>query len=225
MYHPKLAITTTVVLQSIGSIASGFAYFSSNGLRNTPRCCHLNRRSSLIRLITPITALRLLPINDDHSLDRKERIQSLLDEYAAATPQVDRQSDVTKYGRGDMHLSADISEGDVVAYQSGTWYVDGSEVGDGSDPTIRYCLVDTIQIVWTHDCEHGVIRGFELDVENDSTGDTVVERGSCFVVNESEYVDIGPEQLLAKIPTIRDTATELIILLVTFDPAPELINM
>ena len=43
---------------------------------------------------------------------------------------VNRQSDSEKYGRGIAHISADLKEGDVIAYQ--TWYVDGlSEVGDG----------------------------------------------------------------------------------------------
>lgn len=41
---------------------------------------------------------------------------------------IDRQSD-DKYGRGVSHLSADLKEGDVIAYQGGTWYVDGTEVG------------------------------------------------------------------------------------------------
>ena len=41
---------------------------------------------------------------------------------------IDRQSD-EKYGRGISHISADVSEGDVIAYQDGTWYVDGNEVG------------------------------------------------------------------------------------------------
>jgi hypothetical protein len=28
-----------------------------------------------------------------------------------------------------MHISADIKEGEVIAFQDGTWYVDGNEVG------------------------------------------------------------------------------------------------
>ena len=42
---------------------------------------------------------------------------------------IDRQSD-EKYGRGISHISADISEGEIVAYQVGTWYVDGNDVGE-----------------------------------------------------------------------------------------------
>jgi len=41
---------------------------------------------------------------------------------------VERQSD-EKYGRGIEHISADISEGEMIAFQDGTWYVDGNEVG------------------------------------------------------------------------------------------------
>ena len=42
---------------------------------------------------------------------------------------VQRQSD-EKYGRGIDHISADITEGEMIAYQDGTWYVDGNEVGE-----------------------------------------------------------------------------------------------
>lgn len=42
---------------------------------------------------------------------------------------IDRQSD-EEYGRGISHISADLSEGDVIAFQDGTWYVDGNEVGE-----------------------------------------------------------------------------------------------
>jgi len=45
-----------------------------------------------------------------------------------STPNIDRQSDI-KYGRGISHISADLNEGDIIAYQHGTWYVDGTEVG------------------------------------------------------------------------------------------------
>lgn len=42
---------------------------------------------------------------------------------------IERQSD-EKYGRGINHISADINEGDIIAYQIGTWYVDGNQVGE-----------------------------------------------------------------------------------------------
>ena len=44
------------------------------------------------------------------------------------SPIIDRQSD-SKYGRGMSHISADLNEGDAIAYQDGIWYVDGTEVG------------------------------------------------------------------------------------------------
>lgn len=76
---------------------------------------------------------------------------------------VDLQTDDTLYGRGEMHLSAALEDYDVVVYQTGSWTVDGVEVGDGSPATWRYARVENIQIVWTHNCEHGVIRGVALD--------------------------------------------------------------
>mmetsp|Transcript_19197 Transcript_19197/g.34584 ORF Transcript_19197/g.34584 Transcript_19197/m.34584 type:complete len:131 (-) Transcript_19197:574-966(-) len=50
----------------------------------------------------------------------------------SGTPNIDRQSDI-KYGRGISHISADLNEGDIIAYQHGTWYVDGTEVGKKFD--------------------------------------------------------------------------------------------
>ena len=92
---------------------------------------------------------------------------------------IDRQSDSNKYGRGVDHISADLKEGDVIAYQAGTWYIDGlSEVGDGSPSYVRYMVVDTIQLVWTHDCEHGVINGYDLLVEDASNEAQIVEMKS-----------------------------------------------
>jgi len=113
---------------------------------------------------------------------------------------IDRQSDSNKYGRGVDHISADLREGDVIAYQAGTWYIDGlSEVGDGSPSYVRYMVVDTIQLVWTHDCEHGVVNGYDLLVEDASNEDQIVEK-SKFIATD-EYLQIGPEQVLARIPT------------------------
>merc|ERR1711966_355990 len=60
---------------------------------------------------------------------------------------IDRQSD-EKYGRGLSHISADLKEEDVIAYQSGTWYVDGTEVGKGN--VISICEPFTLHFhVWT----------------------------------------------------------------------------
>jgi len=126
---------------------------------------------------------------------------------------IDRQSDKSKYGRGIDHISADINEGDVIAYQDGTWFVDGTEVGDGSPATVRYCLVDTVQIVWTHDCEHGLVYGFDLTVA-DNNDDQVssdehganIKKGNIFIIQNESYVQCGPEQILCRIPV---SSTEL----------------
>ena len=76
---------------------------------------------------------------------------------------VDLQSDTRRFGRGAMHLSALLEEGDVVAYQTGNWLVDGVPVGDDYVPaSMAYCRMETLQVVWTHNCEHGVLRGWEL---------------------------------------------------------------
>jgi hypothetical protein len=93
-------------------------------------------------------------------------------------------------GRGEMHLSAMLQEGDVVAYQQGAWLVDGVKIGDGTDPVLSYCQIDTMQLVWTHNCEHGVLRGLALE----RTGDRRTLRLT------EEMIEFGPEQLVARIP-------------------------
>jgi hypothetical protein len=115
--------------------------------------------------------------------------------FAARTdPVLELQSDETLYGRGDFHLSASLQDDDVVVYQTGTWTVDGVEVGDGSPAAWRYARVENIQIVWTHNCEHGVIRAVALE--------PIFSQDSfpSFKVTE-EQVEFGPEQLVARIPT------------------------
>eukprot|EP00984_Skeletonema_dohrnii_P035383 scaffold35064_cov172-Skeletonema_dohrnii-CCMP3373.AAC.2 len=126
---------------------------------------------------------------------------------------IDRQSDKSKYGRGIDHISADIGQGDVIAYQDGTWFVDGTEVGDGSPATVRYCLVDTVQIVWTHDCEHGLVYGFDLTVADNNDGQVssdehgaIIKKGNIFIIQNESYVQCGPEQILCRIPV---SSTEL----------------
>lgn len=80
-----------------------------------------------------------------------------------------------------------------------------SVLGDGSNSVVKYLLVDTIQLVWTHDCEHGMINGFDvtatknMDVDSDSVN-SLLEKGNRLVVSD-DYVQIGPEQVLARIPT------------------------
>ena len=152
---------------------------------------------------------------------------------------VNRQSDSEEYGRGIAHISADLKEGDVIAYQTGTWYVDGlSEVGDGSPPFVKYMMVDTIQLVWTHDCEHGVINGFDLFIANDdvdnttnsSSGDAIVEMKSQIVVMD-EYIQVGPEQILARIPIKQlrdhwnDGDREMMLALANFYPDDEIMKL
>lgn len=157
-----------------------------------------------------------------------------------------RQSD-EKYGRGINHISADINEGEIIAYQTGTWYVDGNAVGewilesmcnscdashslldvtgDGSDPEIRYMLVDTIQIVWTHNCEHGVINGFDATIANskDEGVDGGLREGSVLGIG-NDYVQCGPEQVLAKIPAQTGAEKDEYVSLVQFLPAHELVG-
>jgi hypothetical protein len=136
-----------------------------------------------------------------------------------------------KYGRGIDHISADLNEGDVIAYQVGTWFVDGTEVGDGSPSNVRYMKVDTVQIVWTHDCEHGLVYGFDLTVaDNDGplSSGAVIKKGELYFITEDEYVQCGPEQILCRIPSSsselswKDATREVKIPCVDFDPVDEL---
>jgi hypothetical protein len=91
-------------------------------------------------------------------------------------------------------------------------------------------LVDTIQIVWTHNCEHGVINGFDVRVitNNDdptcdqSSGD-IVEIGSVFDIGD-QYIQCGPEQVVAKIPTSKDVERAAHISLAQFLPDEEMLD-
>eukprot|EP00553_Chaetoceros_curvisetus_P006094 CAMPEP_0204623800 /NCGR_PEP_ID=MMETSP0717-20131115/9559_1 /ASSEMBLY_ACC=CAM_ASM_000666 /TAXON_ID=230516 /ORGANISM="Chaetoceros curvisetus" /LENGTH=103 /DNA_ID=CAMNT_0051638997 /DNA_START=366 /DNA_END=674 /DNA_ORIENTATION=- len=99
------------------------------------------------------------------------------------------------YGRGEMHLSAMLEEKDIVVYQTGTWEVDGAEVGDGTPSKFEYCAVETMQIVWTHNCEHGFVSGLAVTINIDEM------RGDVSVKNDPlEFVAFGPEQLVARLP-------------------------
>ncbi|KAG7368688.1 hypothetical protein IV203_031439 [Nitzschia inconspicua] len=123
---------------------------------------------------------------------------------------IDYQSDTTNYGRGDRHLSATLDRGDVVVFQTGVWFVDGVEVGDGSSQTasFRYGVVETIQVVWTHNCEHGVIRVWPLSIaEQDGDATTTAQ---FLTLNQStdECVEFGPEQLVAKLPLVWEDGAE-----------------
>ncbi len=93
-------------------------------------------------------------------------------------------------GRGVDHLSAQLAEGDLVLYQVGSWTVDGVAIGDG-EPALAYAVVDTLQLVFTHNCEHGWIYGTALE-RDDSDGSLRPPAGDAFV-------QLGPEQLLARL--------------------------
>ena len=111
---------------------------------------------------------------------------------------IDFQDDSNQFGRGEMHLSAILEEGDVVVYQTGSWFVDGVAVGEDVPPSFEYCSIETIQVVWTHNCEHGVLRGTKVELKED---------GTLRVDPSYEQVEFGPEQLLARVPveSIGDT--------------------
>jgi hypothetical protein len=84
-----------------------------------------------------------------------------------------------------------LEEKDIVVFQSGSWCVDGVLVGD-RPATYQYCMVESLQVVWTHNCEHGVIRGFSvLPGEED---------GVLKVDPTWDPIQFGPEQLLARLP-------------------------
>ena len=151
-------------------IALGFESFSLPSIRRSlskPSCHHMPKVTSTVTLYS--------------SLDSSK---------------IELQSDDTKFGRGEFHLSALIDEGDVVVYQTGSWLVDGVVVGeDGAIPSFALAKIDNIQVVWTHNCEHGVLRGLEVGIDpHDNTRVTVSE--------PLEDVEFGPEQLLARLPVL-----------------------
>jgi len=132
---------------------------------------------------------------------------------AASSSSIDFQSDSGLYGRGEMHLSAVLEEGDVVVYQDGQWQVDGVTVGNDDEPPIfRYAKVETLQVVWTHNCEHGVIRGTAMTLrEEEQANDDSSTRRQLLVVDPTDegggLVEFGPEQLVARLPVQWDEAT------------------
>ena len=92
-------------------------------------------------------------------------------------------------GRGADHPSAFLEDGDLVAYQTGAWDVDGVAVGDG-EPEIALAFVTLVQLVFTHNCEHGWIYGSALECDAD---------GSLRPPDGDAFVQFGPEQLLARL--------------------------
>mmetsp|Transcript_5959 Transcript_5959/g.13060 ORF Transcript_5959/g.13060 Transcript_5959/m.13060 type:complete len:228 (+) Transcript_5959:268-951(+) len=105
---------------------------------------------------------------------------------------IDLQCDTSQYGRGEQHLTFCLEENDIVVYQEGTWYVDGVAVGPGDEPTWSYAIVDTIQINWTHNCEHGVVRGYRLELDRDE----------MTLRRTDDDIDFGPEQIVARINNV-----------------------
>ncbi len=99
---------------------------------------------------------------------------------------VDYQSD---YGRGEQHLSAELLDGDLVVYKTGTWEVDSVDVGDGTPTRMRLAWVDHTQIVWTHNSEHGVVRARHA----------AIRPGGTRLVITDEDIEFGPEQLHARL--------------------------
>ena len=75
-------------------------------------------------------------------------------------------------------------------YQVGSWTVDGVVVGDGDEPALAYAVVDTLQLVFTHNCEHGWIYGSALECDAD---------GALRPPDGDAFVQLGPEQLLARL--------------------------
>jgi len=109
-----------------------------------------------------------------------------------------------------MHISAAVNEGDTVVYRKGSWYVDGVLVGDEDAlPSYELCRIETIQVVWTHNCEHGVLRGLAVDLVS-AAGDHSMELGDekqgyhpCLSLRTPlEDVEFGPEQIIARISNV-----------------------
>ena len=96
--------------------------------------------------------------------------------------------------------------------------------GDGSGPIIRYMLVDTMQIVWTHNCEHGVLNGFDVTIIDGEVGvyGDAVESGSIFMIGY-DYIQCGPEQVFAKIPASRGIENGIYVSLDQFVPDEEVL--
>jgi hypothetical protein len=119
---------------------------------------------------------------------------------------IDYQSNKNLFNRGEQHLSAILYEGDTVIYRTGNWYVDGVLVGGDEDAQVDYnlCRVETIQIIWTHNCEHGVIRGLNINITNTSEEDNDTNNGLQFLIRKPLVdVEFGPEQLIGRINTIK----------------------
>ena len=69
----------------------------------------------------------------------------------------------------------------------------------GSDPYFCYALIETIQLAWTHNCEHEVLRGLQVEID---------DARNVKLIQPVSTIEFGPEQLIAKIPTEWDEASE-----------------
>ena len=125
--------------------------------------------------------------------------------------------------RGENHLSAFLDEGDVVLYKTGRWLVDGVEVVSptGEAEGHRLCEITAIQLVWTHNCEHGMLQGIPLALAEDKGGAAeggATEGGASasgggdgphlYLIESPESdgrgVQLGPEQLVARVGSISE---------------------
>ncbi|CAJ1965911.1 unnamed protein product [Cylindrotheca closterium] len=142
-------------------------------------------------LPSSVSSLRVSKFSQRQS---KQKLYSSPDDSS----KIELQSDDTKFGRGDFHLSALIEEGDVVVYQTGSWLVDGVVVGeDDAVPSFALAKIDNVQVVWTHNCEHGVLRGIEVVIDQKDNTRVLLKE-------PLEDVEFGPEQLLARLPVTWD---------------------
>jgi hypothetical protein len=138
---------------------------------------------------------------------------TLLSSLSASTT-IEYQSN---HGRGENHLSAFLEEGDVVVYQTGTWYVDGVEVGNGEPPNFQWARIDNLQVVWTHNCEHGVLRGIALkEMVTEEGGESILQLS---VLEPMEAVEFGPEQLVARVSVVWEWDNEKQLDLAKMDAA------
>ena len=158
--------------------------FTLHGTTVVDEGCILRRKIPMVDTTSKLTHKRTTSttLNMDISDENNEALEC----------DIDYQSDSSKFGRGEMHLSAVLEERDIVVYQIGTWEVDGVEVGDGKPASYEFCAVETMQIVWTHNCEHGFIRGLAVNIDSDSS--------KLKVITPLQFVDFGPEQLVARLP-------------------------
>lgn len=75
---------------------------------------------------------------------------------------------------------------------------------------MTYCKVDTLQILWTLNCEHGFIQGISFDklcgsddnIEEEEKSNVWSHIVSCWTTPDGdfEFVKFGLEQLLAWLP-------------------------